>query len=1094
MQVLILGPLEVRDGDAVVEIDGYRVRRLLLRLALDVGRPVSTDQLADAVWDGEPPANQANALQTLVSRVRRALGAADRVQRGAGGYSLVGVRTDTQEFTDLLASARTAESRGDQGAVVEELDRALTLWRGAALADAADAEFALAEAARWDELRLTARHDRLRALVNLGRAADVVVEAAQLTAEFGLREQFTELLMTALSTLGRTSEALEAYERLRVRLADELGTDPGPELQRQHLQLLRGTTADSARRGTRTNLRAGVTSFVGRDVERDRVSALLETGRLVTVVGPGGAGKTRLAGVAAAGWVDRLTDGVWLVELASVTDEANIAQAVLGSLGVRATQAMDRAIERLATEDRLTQVLTDSDCLLVMDNCEHLIAGVAQLLDGLLARCPRLRVLATSREPLGIDGESLCVLAPLALPPAGSSAPDAIAFPVVQLFAERAAAITAGFVVDADSVGSVVEIVRRLDGLPLAIELAAARLRVLPVAEIAARLHDRFRLLTGGSRVALPRHRTLRAVVEWSWELLSDHERLLVERLAVFPSGARTDAAVAICSDDALPGGAVAELLDALVEKSLLTVPPGDALRYRMLETIREYGIERLAERGELAAVRRRHAEWFADVVERAAPLLRTADQLHWLRLLEVERDNTVSAVRYLAEIGATDAAAANTALRMGSSLGWYWTVIGNDAEAASVLRMVLRNDLADDATGRLIGEALFGLSSLSSSLNGYPLEAEASAWNLSELGERLIAVDDDADPSILLLRPMMFFFGDESSRAESLLQYAVDRGDRWIRASALMFRARYAENNGDIAGMRADATEAVELFTEIGDRWGLANAMSALAIVHTFDGDLAVAIEMYQRAAAHMALFGAAEDQTMMHLRLVDLQLRAGDLAAARAEAARIRTNDFQGGSRIGRILAETAFLSIALAAEEADSIEQHRARLAGLLDSLDLQHPIGGHALALGLTMLATLSIRAGELTAAESQLRLAHSSAVGAEDMPLLAGVGVAVASLRHARGDHAGAARTLGASARIRGADDPTDTIVCRLSAELRAVPDAGFDESYAAGRCLERPAALAAINPEVAGSPRGERETPPAPAATGPSEKAQALRR
>ena len=525
-----------------------------------------------------------------------------------------------------------------QGAVAE----ALALWRGPALADAGD--FAEPFARRLEELRLEATVTFLTGEIDAGRAAARAGELEALVAEHPLHEKLTGLLMRALAAAGRQADALAAYEALRTRLADELGIDPGPQLQAVHLAVLRGEVSrgDRAAAGpapARTCGRSSPASSAATD-EVARVRQALERYRLVTLVGPGGAGKTRLATEVAAGardsaadgaagddggWPDGIwPEGVWIAELASVTDAADVPQAVLGSIGLRESRLLPDGTQRVTSRDartRLLEGLADARALLVLDNCEHLIDACAHLADALLAHSPRLRIVATSREPLGITGESLFVVPPLAEDPA------------VRLFADRAAAVSPDFTLDGETRPLVTDIVRRLDGLPLAIELAAARLRTLPLAEISRRLADRFRLLTGGSRTALPRHRTLRAVVEWSWELLTPAERLLAERFSVFPAGA-TAARPPLCARDAPGAGRpprragrsvrlaaddVDELLSSLVDKSLLQ-PVADGTRLRMLETIREYGAEQLAGRGEVGELRRRHAAHYTALMSEAAP------------------------------------------------------------------------------------------------------------------------------------------------------------------------------------------------------------------------------------------------------------------------------------------------------------------------------------------------------------------------------------------------------------------------------------------------------------------------------------------
>ncbi len=433
MEIGILGPLEVRAGGQAVQITGSRLRALVTRLALDAPATVSTAELLGAVWPGDAPAEPLNALQSLISRVRRVLGEPGLIQQLAGGYRLAVDRgaVDVAEFTDLVAAGRRELRDGTPQTARDLLVKGLSLWRGEPLADAGDAAYATAPSVRLVERRLDAQADLIEAELQLGRGVDVIADLEALAAANPLRERFAGQLMRALAATGRTADALAAFDRLRDRLADELGVDPGAELQALQLSVLRGEIpaestvppAPAAQPRRRSNLRASLTSFIGREDEVARVSELLENGRLVTIVGPGGAGKTRLANEIASRWIPRRSDGVWLIELAPVTDEKAIAQAMLSALGLVDTKAIERRVERPArdTTDHLFDVLAEADCVLLVDNCEHLIGPVASLIDQLLAGCPDVRILTTSREPLGIVGESLCVLPPLGLPPVGVS-------------------------------------------------------------------------------------------------------------------------------------------------------------------------------------------------------------------------------------------------------------------------------------------------------------------------------------------------------------------------------------------------------------------------------------------------------------------------------------------------------------------------------------------------------------------------------------------------------------------------------------------------------------------------------------------------
>ncbi|MBV9822865.1 MAG: winged helix-turn-helix domain-containing protein [Actinobacteria bacterium] len=1077
VRISILGPVAVlREDGRPVEVGGSRVRTLLARLALAAPAPVTAGALTDTLWPADPPADPANALQSLVSRLRRALGSPSVVLAEPGGYRLAvpAEQLDAHRFAELARTGRGALRAGDAAEAERCLDEALALWRGPAVPELDAADGATLEAQRLEAQRLDALEDRVSARLLLGRPGDVLAECEALAAAHPLRERFTALLMTALQQSGRANEALAAYDRLRRFLRDELGTDPSPALRQQHLELLRAADEPAPTAPRRTNLRAARTSFLGREEQLKRIEELLHGGRLVTVVGPGGAGKTRLAETVAGSWVDRLGDGVWLVELAPVTDPIDMPQAVLGSLGLRASVLVERRDQQPQTsEQRLLDGLADADCLLVLDNCEHLVAAVAELADRLLAGCPRLRILATSREPLGIDGEALCLLTPLELPAAGARLEEAVALPSVRLFLDRAAAVTA-FEPDEAAGAAVVEIVRRLDGLPLAIELAAARLRVLPVTEIAARLSDRFRLLTGGNRAALPRHRTLRAVVEWSWELLSPAEQLLAERLAVFPSGATVASALAVCAAPSLPAGLpgepgdVADLLSQLVDKSLLQAQPGGEVRYRMLETLREYGIERLAERGEADGVRLEHGRYFARLVAEAEPWLTGADQLPWLRRLADERDNVLAALRYLGDAGhAADVVA------MARTLGLYWMLLGSHSETGSWLRFAL--DVPDPAgevaaQDRAVVEAVHSLQALAGAFGGE--QGSDGAGGIEEGLARLRQLDADLerlavdlDPLVLLLRPMLLFFSGAADRVFELLDRAVLADDPWVRAAAYIFRARVNENEGNVEAMRADIDIAQELFDRLGDRWGLASAVSARAQLHLFDGEISDAIAGYQRAAGYATELGASSDEVLFHLRLSELYTRAGDLEAAGRQADLVTALEFESGSRVQRMLADGVRATVAMLRGDRAGMRRIADRLAADLAAGRPSHPVSGHLEALSRAVLATLLIELDEPGPVAEQLAEAYRLAVATRDLPVLATVGLAVAGWAAAVGDPRGAAQVIGACTALRGAEDHTQPLLRRLLAELRdRLGEDRLAAELAAGRAMDRSAAIIRLDP------------------------------
>lgn len=1073
MQVGLLGPLEVRVGGVPVRVAGARLGRLLTRLALDAGRPVSAAALTDAVWGAALPSDEANALQSLVSRLRRTLGDAQAVQPLGAGYRLDAEPDDVDVHRfERLAAAGAAAMRDADPVGAERLFReALALWRGPALADCADAEFAAAPIAGLEDLRLAAVTDRLQAQIALGRIppAVAVAQLEALAREHPLDERLLATLMTALRAMGRPSDALAAYERTRNRLAEELGVDPSPELRELHVSILRGDPAEARiapTPGRRTNLRAALTSFVGRDEEAARIGKLLDESRLVTLVGPGGAGKTRLATEAAAGQLSDAWDGIWFVELAPVTDPTEVVYAVLASIGRRdATTLSDPHAPRRPSEalDELIEALESRRVLLVVDNCEHLLGPVAELLDTLLAACPVLSALATSREPLAITGEALVVLAPLHVPPADATVEQALASASVQLFADRAAAARPGLAVDDGTVADVVQIVRRLDGLPLAIELAAARLRTLPITEIAARLSDRFRLLTGGSRTALPRHRTLRAVVEWSWELLTPPERLLAERLAVFPAGATLTSATAVTVGGAVHESDVADLLAALVDKSLLVLEDTGP-RYRMLETIREFGIDRLAERGEVDEVRDAHARHFATVAARTAVELRDHRQQQALAVLAAEHDNILAALRHLCAAGEAPAA-----VRLVVDLNQYWAVTGRHAEAVTWLDLALALRMDDvDQDLRVVAGALRAVNAMA---NAQVREVEGIDMRsvIIPLLPELLTVDAIELPIAAIMKPLLLWFGNDVERLPEYIQQAVDHPDPWVRATALTLRARFAENQGDMQQVRVDVEAAIAEYEAVGNDHGLASVLPLAASLCVYDGDMAEALRLLTRAYELTAGEEAGldlDDRLFVLLRLADLHARQRDLAQSWHYAVLADEQAQATGSP--EWMALTAALRGGLkraagdrraALELQEEAERQLARASHTRFAVD-------HGRAIIGASRASLQVEAGDLDAAAATVRDAYAAARSALDMPIVAIVAVAGAELAAAAGDPAEAAFLLGLAARLRGAEDPTALSVAPVAAAARAeLGDDGYSERWSSGWEVSTAEALDLADPD-----------------------------
>jgi predicted ATPase/DNA-binding SARP family transcriptional activator len=640
----ILGPLEVRVDGRRVAVPGARQRALLCALLQRPGEVVPPDRLIDDVFGETPPAEARNALQTYVTRLRQALGpAADVIVTRPPGYlvDLSRATVDAARFADLLAKARAAETATAALALVEQ---ALALWHGSAFAEFAD-RFARPEALRLEELRLAAREDGAALLLHLDRVAEATAALDALVAEQPWRERAVELLITSLARSGRTVEALAAYRRYRDRLRDDLGLDPSPALRQLEQQVLRGQLQPERRKPlapARRALPTRVTSLVGRDRELAAIRGLLSDGRLVTLVGPGGVGKTRLAHEVAAAEQDP-----WWVDLAALRDGEAVPSAVADAVGLDVQPGSPLL-------DTLRGWARSATGLLVLDNCEHLLPSVSALVEELLAASSALRMLATSRERLAVDGEQVFAVSPLEVPEPGASDPLR---PAVQLFLDRARAADPHLVPDRRLLQRAGEVVRALDGLPLAIELAAARVGTLTVDDLADRLDARFELLRQTRGGGDPRHHTLRAVVDWSFDLLTTEEQRLLLRLSVFAAAFDLTTVEAILADGDLPAQRIADLIARLTGRSMLIRPgPVGVGRYRMLETLRSYAAFRLPP-ADADRLRRRLAAFLVDLTERAERGLYSADEQAWVQRIELWLDDVRTTWIWARDAGETDIA-----------------------------------------------------------------------------------------------------------------------------------------------------------------------------------------------------------------------------------------------------------------------------------------------------------------------------------------------------------------------------------------------------------------------------------------------------
>ncbi|MDN3270990.1 BTAD domain-containing putative transcriptional regulator [Streptomyces sp. MA15] len=1084
----ILGTTQaVRPDGTVVPVGGARLRALLTVLALRAGRTVPVGLLVEEVWDGDPPADAPGAVQALVGRLRRVLGT-DAVASADGGYRLTAAPDDVDlhRFERLAGEGLRALNDGDPAKAAAVLDDALTLWRGgpapAGLPDRT------AEAARLAARRLDVLRARHTAALALGEAEQSLPELTALCDSHPLDEPLQALRLRALRDTGRTAEALAAYDEVRRLLADRLGSDPGAELRALHAELLRPQTAPPPGRpggGTPGNLRARLTSFVGREADIEAIRADLSAARLVTLLGPGGAGKTRLSQEAAEAVRAAHPDGVWLAELAPVDDPDAVPEAVLTAVGARQTVLYGAGAEGMravtdrhsAPVDRLAEHCGRRRMLLVLDNCEHVVEAAARLVETLLERCPGLTVLATSREPLNVRGESVRPVEPL---------PEPVA---LRLLAERGAAARPGFRTD-DDPEACAEICRRLDGLPLAIELAAARLRMLTPRQIADRLDDRFRLLTSGSRTALPRQQTLRAVVDWSWELLDADERDVLCRLSVCAGGCDLTAAEAVC------GPAALDVLGSLVDKSLVVAAPsGDGgMRYRLLETVAEYAGERLDETGGRAAAERAHLTYYRELVRTTEPLLRGPRQVEAIARLEREYENVRTALRHAVALRDEQ-----EALCITLSLVWYWQMRDLRIEARTWCGEVMAlapdpftepvrpaaplwqrcTDRPPPMTDEILAEARRGvhLAHLAQ------MDTELDDWQTPQAQHKLRLVSATYEPGLpqvcrppgLLWTFAVLLTGD-MDRLREVVDAAIRTcretpGFEWELACNLQMRANFLANRSDWAGdARRDADEALEIHRRLGDTWGIAEALSARGEARERAGAHREAAADYEAAIEHAERLGARSHSAVLTAKLGDALIEAGD--TERGERLLREVIDSTRGRHVEALPAARLFLVgwLSVTGRTAEAREHLRA----LREEFRIAHYVVFDALILGAE--GFLEVADGHDERGLVVIRRAIEQAsdpLSAAMVPHMRSAYVTLAAValagldggRHARD----AARCLGAAdAWLPGghrANLAERTARARAEARIRKVLDeAAFEAAYAEGGGLSPEEAVALLEP------------------------------
>lgn len=874
MDFLVLGPLRVAVDGRLIEISAAKPRSLLGVLLVNANQVVSADRLLEEVWGDRQPSGGVKTLRYHLSKLRdvlepeRGRGEEGCIGTVAGGYVLRAEsrQLDARRFEHLASGGAELLSKDSPDLAHERLEEALGLWRGGPFEDFRYDSFAQGEIARLEELRLVCVENRIAADLELGRHRELVGELRDVTTRLPLRERFWGQLMTALYRSDQQAEALRAYQTARTVLGEELGIEPNTALQRLEEQILlhelpfEPTAAES---GPSDNLPVRTSSFIGRQDDIAELEELLGERRLVTLAGFAGIGKTSLAIEVVRQMVDSYRDGVWLIELAPLTDPS-------GVVGVMGTIFDVRAHPSQPLLDALVQQLSSKSLLLVIDNCEHLLAESARVIEALLAGCPELRVLATSREPLQLPGEQISPVAPLDLP-AGEEVTVELAgrIEAVQLFVDRARQSQPGFDLNDTNFRDVVAVVRRLEGIPLAIELAAARLRVLSPYDLLDRLDDQLGVLTAGGAGRPERHRTLRAAIDWSYHLLPERGQILLRRLAVFRGGFTLRTTEDICNGNGVAKGEILDGIGDLVDASLLTTQHEERHRYGMLESVRQYAEALLAASGEETELRDRHADYFAGLgptVSRPTD----ADFDQNLEALAVEEDNYASALAW-----AIHAGNGKQALALAARIGRYWAFQGKADLHESWFLQVL--DIADSAPSLERVVLLFHIGA-NLSRTGRGQQA------LPIIDELLAAAKHLDDPTAwALLTNLQMLHNTHESDLRHELRWALEHypGNTGAPRSPMHFvgLAEVAMHAGryDIAADALEETETLATNTLVSVI--TAQARGALAFCQ---GDLTTARRLLAEALGEMRWRNLVEFLPLSLVNLAQVALATGNATEA--------------------------------------------------------------------------------------------------------------------------------------------------------------------------------------------------------------------
>ncbi|WP_322938108.1 AfsR/SARP family transcriptional regulator [Nocardioides bizhenqiangii] len=944
----LLGPMEILVHQVPSKLPGAAERALLVQLLLAPGRTIPATMLVDRLWsESALPVDPMNALQIRVSKLRRALkamGIEDLVTRDGVGYraDVDPSQVDALDFEYQIRTARAvaAEAAAGDGyhqGHLQAYDDALALWRGDPLSDFVTEQWATVEASRLTELRFAAITERAQVALALGRHLEVVADLETQVAREPTMESLAGLLMVALYRSGRQADALAVYTRTRDELDETLGLEPSVSLRSLHERVLRqdeslgaqpampATMPSPSIRSTGdgqptapTNLPTVVRPLIGRDTQLESLTGLLSEVRLLSLIGPGGAGKTSLALAVVAATSRDYPDGAFGVRLASVDSGDQVPLAVADALGV----PLDGSAAVGDVRERLVSYLSKRRMLLLVDNCEHVVDTAAALIDNILSRSPHITVIATSREALAVPDEVQVTVGPLETPPESVAPSRVLDYPAAQLFAERARAVRPGLVFDSGDLQALGRISRALDGIPLALELAAARVGSMSPTEIATRLADRFTLLTSGTRTAEARQQTLRATVDWSYLLLSDVERTVFNRLSVFQGGWTLTSAEAVVGDAALPAGEVLDTIGRLVERSMIAAEPGPTTRYRMLETLRHYATEQLAASGEVEELAERHARYFRGVAEQAEIDLRGHGQRETLRLLREEQPNIRAAISWLSRPGGD----IDSALVTAGSLGMFWH-LGRHLEGREVLgRLVTDGAGSPAARARALQAVSIVERPRGCLVHPHPRCAEAAEESLAifeDLGDSWHA----ALSKVLLA--VEGVTGAHRERSETLLREAEEQfardGDPWGPAVVGFVRLETAMKAGDVDAAVHTGRATAASFRQLDDPWGLSATLYHLGWGLRQFGRFEEGARVLEEAIDVGASAGLWNTVQWALADLAVEKVHIGELQAARDLLDRAAAASQEIGDGAGEVLAGYGYGLLAEAADDWASARRY-------------------------------------------------------------------------------------------------------------------------------------------------------------------------